>query len=56
MATVRAGALEPPVNEFIDTTFGCYPSSKAADAVPKWAPTIWHTRTACHLANALKML
>ena len=24
---VRAGALELPANELIDTTFGCYPSS-----------------------------
>jgi hypothetical protein len=39
-ALVRAGALEPPVNELIDTTFGCYPSSKAADAVPKGAPSV----------------
>jgi hypothetical protein len=53
---VRAGALEASVNELIDTTFGCYPSSKAADVVPKGAPTIWHTRTAYHLADALKML
>jgi hypothetical protein len=28
---IRTGALEAPVNELIDTTFGCYPSSKAAD-------------------------
>ena len=44
---MQANALEASVNELIDTTFGCYPSSKAADVVPKGAPTIWHTRTAC---------
>jgi hypothetical protein len=54
---VRAGALEPPVNELTDITSGCYPSSKAADAMPKVAPTILHTRTAaCRLAEALEML
>jgi hypothetical protein len=36
-----AGALEAPVNELIDTTFGfgCCPSSKAANVVPKGAPS-----------------
>jgi hypothetical protein len=55
---VQASALEAPVNELIDmhTIFGCYPSSKAADVVPKWAPTIWHKSTAYHLAHALKTL
>jgi hypothetical protein len=48
--------MEASVNELIDTTFGCYPSSKAADVVPKGAPTIWHKSTAFHLAHALKML
>jgi hypothetical protein len=37
---IRAGALEPSVNGLIDTTFGCYPSSKAADAMPKGAPSV----------------
>jgi hypothetical protein len=37
---VRAGALKPSINELIDTTFGSYPSSKAADAVPKGAPSV----------------
>jgi hypothetical protein len=32
---VQAGALEPSVNELIETTFGCYLSSKAAGVVPK---------------------
>jgi hypothetical protein len=54
VGALRAGALEAPVNELIDTTFGCcYPSSKAADVVPKGAPAIWHKSTACHLAHAL---
>jgi hypothetical protein len=50
-----AGVLpaEVPIPTVIDTTFGCYPSSKAADVVPKGAPTIWHKSTACHLAHAL---
>jgi hypothetical protein len=38
-AAVGAGAMEPSVNELIDTTFGCYPSSKSADAMPKGAPS-----------------
>jgi hypothetical protein len=37
---IRASALEPPVNGLIDTTFGCYPSPKAADAMPKKAPSV----------------
>jgi hypothetical protein len=53
---IRASVLEASVNELIDTIFGCYPSSKSADVVPKGAPTIWHKSTACHLADALKML
>jgi hypothetical protein len=52
---MRASALEASVNELIDTIFGCYLSSKAADVVPKGVPTIWHKSTACHLAHALKM-
>ena len=31
---MQASALEASVNELIDTIFGCYPSSKAADVVP----------------------
>jgi hypothetical protein len=50
---VQASALEAPVNELIDTIFGCYLSSKAADVVPKWAPAIWHKSTACHFAHAV---
>jgi hypothetical protein len=53
---IRASALGAPVNELIDDIFGCYPSSKGADVVPKGAPTIWHKSTACHFADALKML
>jgi hypothetical protein len=53
---MQASALEASVNELIDTIFDCYPSSKAADVVPKWAPTIWHKNTACHLAHALETL
>jgi hypothetical protein len=53
---VQAIALGPPVNELIDTIFGCYPSSKAAGVVPKAVPTIWHKSTARHLAHALKTL
>jgi hypothetical protein len=53
---VQASALEASVNELIDTIFGCYRSLKAADVVPKWAPTIWHKSTACHLAHALETL
>ena len=45
---MQASALETSVNELIDAIFGCYPSSKAADVVPKWVPTIWHKSTACH--------
>jgi hypothetical protein len=37
-AVQQASALEASVNELIDTIFGCYSSSKAADVVPKWAP------------------
>jgi hypothetical protein len=37
---IRADAMELPVNGLIDTTFGCYPSSKAADAMPKGAPSV----------------
>jgi hypothetical protein len=37
---IRANAMELPVNGLIDTTFGCYPSSKAADAMPKGAPSV----------------
>ena len=37
---MQASALEASVNELIDAIFGCYPSSKAADVVPKWAPNI----------------
>jgi hypothetical protein len=37
---VRSGALQPHVNGLIDTTFGCYPSSKAADDMPKGAPSV----------------
>jgi hypothetical protein len=48
---IRAGALEASVNELIDTTFGCYSSSKSADIVPKGEPTIWHKITACHLCS-----
>jgi hypothetical protein len=42
----RPGALEEYVNALIDTTFyfGCCPSSKAADVVPKGAPAIRHTQ------------
>jgi hypothetical protein len=36
----QASALEPSVNELINTTFGCYPSSKAVDAMPKGAPSV----------------
>jgi hypothetical protein len=49
------------MNELINTTFGCCPSSKAADVVPKGATSAGthaqHT-TACHmhLAGALEML
>jgi hypothetical protein len=53
---MQARALEASVNELIDTIFGCYPSSKASDVVPEWAPTIWHKSTACHLAHALETL
>jgi hypothetical protein len=53
---VQASALEASVNELIDAIFGCYSSSKTADVVPKWAPTIWHKITACHLAHARKTL
>jgi hypothetical protein len=53
---VQANALEPSVNGLIDTTFGCYPSSKAADVVPKGAPTIWHTSTACHISPCCLLL
>ena len=53
---VQANALETSVNELIDTTFGCYTSSKAAGVVPKGVPTIWHKSTARHLAHALKLL
>jgi hypothetical protein len=53
---MQARALEAYVNELIDTIFGCYPSSKAADVVPKWAPTICYKSTACHLADALETL
>jgi hypothetical protein len=38
-AAVGADALGPSVNELIETTFGCYPSSKAADAIPKGTPS-----------------
>jgi hypothetical protein len=37
---VQANALGASVNELINTTFGCYPSSKAADAMPKGAPSV----------------
>jgi hypothetical protein len=50
-AAVQASALGASVNELIDTIFGCYSSSKAADVVPKWAPTIWHKSTACPLCS-----
>ena len=43
---VQANALEPSVNELIDTTF----------VVPKGVPAIWHKSTARHLAHALKLL
>jgi hypothetical protein len=57
-----AGALEAPVDELIDATFGfgCCPSSKTANVVPKGAPSAGthgtHTHSICHLADALKML
>jgi hypothetical protein len=38
-AAVGSGALGPSINELIDTTFGCCRSSKAADAMPKGAPS-----------------
>jgi hypothetical protein len=53
---VQANVLGPSVNELIDITFGCYPSSKAAGVVPKGVPTIWHKSTARRLAHALKLL
>jgi hypothetical protein len=37
---VQASALEPSVDGLINTTFGCYASSKAADAMPKGAPSV----------------
>jgi hypothetical protein len=37
---LRAGALGPSVNGLIDTNFGCYPSSKAADDMPRGAPSV----------------
>ena len=55
-AAMQASALGASVNELIDTTFGCYPSSKSAGVVPKGVPTIWHKSTARHLAHALKLL
>jgi hypothetical protein len=56
MQAASALEAEAPVNELVDTIFGCYPSSKAAGVVPKGVPTIWHKRTARHLAHALETL
>jgi hypothetical protein len=55
-AAVGAGTLELSVNGLIDTTFSCYSSPKAADAMPKGAPSAGTHGHSCHFATLLMHL